>query len=716
MTTFYLDYENGNDAADGSTFALGGLPAVGPWKTITGGPTAARVAPGDIIRIAKSAAPSSIGNATWNNKSQTVTLASAQNANVDMCDVAWTAAGGATSALFGLRKEGANAIKITSPAAPAINTKYAYKALAGATDFSAYQKLTFWIYNQNAILAGHWKLCLCSDAIGAVIVDTFEISAIPSVGMWVPLTIARTGGGNLGAAIQSVALYSSTVAPPASKYIGIDDILTATTSGLNLQSLISKNSLEQGGTDSWYSIQSINSTTVLVDTINWGYYGTTGATASYKRETIKTAMAASVATVVQEIQDSGIAGSLIEFDGGYNTATNIQDGETIFDGLNSYGIGLQFSGKSYLGSSRLSFYRYNSGVYLLNTLLSELDFTFLCAGEANLDIAYSHMNTIVLERSNNGFDGIRLEYSHDNIITSTSINGNANDNIEFWMHSCNNVFVIEELHYAKDCGIYLRGSYNKFFINSAKDNVGQVINFWESSMNEVHNVVSQDNTTASFALTRSRNYFRNISPSEATVVDVTADPYDNSVGYITQFGGDPNDNRIYTYHGNIQSQTATRHTSAGLAWQFNITGTSRVSEYPLVLSVAKVSCRANELMTVKAWMKKDHATNVSCQLKCTGGQIAGVAADVTDIKADDTDWEELEITFTPTEDGVVEITAEAWYVAGLSSCYIHDVSVIGRGRILLDSLQSVHWGEPFNEVYTPDLTKLGLGGYKYERR
>ncbi len=58
MATFYLDQDGGNDANNGTTFAL-------RWKTITNGATAARIAPGDEIRIMASPDPTSIGSATW---------------------------------------------------------------------------------------------------------------------------------------------------------------------------------------------------------------------------------------------------------------------------------------------------------------------------------------------------------------------------------------------------------------------------------------------------------------------------------------------------------------------------------------------------------------------------------------------------------------------------------------------------------------------------
>src|SRR3954465_12971522 len=58
MTIFYLDGEGGNDANAGTSFAL-------RWKTFSSGATAARIAPGDVIRVMGSPAPTLLGNATW---------------------------------------------------------------------------------------------------------------------------------------------------------------------------------------------------------------------------------------------------------------------------------------------------------------------------------------------------------------------------------------------------------------------------------------------------------------------------------------------------------------------------------------------------------------------------------------------------------------------------------------------------------------------------
>jgi hypothetical protein len=76
MATFYLDFEGGNDANNGTTFA-------NRWKTLTSGATAARIAPGDEIRIMGSPAPTSLGQtAVWTSQAlqATKTLTAATNA------------------------------------------------------------------------------------------------------------------------------------------------------------------------------------------------------------------------------------------------------------------------------------------------------------------------------------------------------------------------------------------------------------------------------------------------------------------------------------------------------------------------------------------------------------------------------------------------------------------------------------------------------------
>jgi hypothetical protein len=74
MVTYYVDYEGGNDANAGTSFAT-------RWQTLTNGATAARIAPGDEIRVMASPDPTSIGNATWTGGGRPGAFAIASSTN-----------------------------------------------------------------------------------------------------------------------------------------------------------------------------------------------------------------------------------------------------------------------------------------------------------------------------------------------------------------------------------------------------------------------------------------------------------------------------------------------------------------------------------------------------------------------------------------------------------------------------------------------------------
>ena len=75
MPTYYIDFEGGNDANTGLSFAQ-------RWRTITNGATTPRIAAGDEIRIMASPDPTSIGNGTWTGggRPDTISISSSTNA------------------------------------------------------------------------------------------------------------------------------------------------------------------------------------------------------------------------------------------------------------------------------------------------------------------------------------------------------------------------------------------------------------------------------------------------------------------------------------------------------------------------------------------------------------------------------------------------------------------------------------------------------------
>jgi len=366
MATFYLDFTNGNDANDGTTFA-------NRWLTVTSGATAARIAPGDEIRMIQSDDPTSLGSATWTDLSQTVTLASALTANINLCETAWTASTNVTATAITTRKEGSFACNLAI-AAGFTTGKIAFQSFT-STDFSSYQQVSLWIRSNVAIGSSVLSLRLCSDTNGDTTVDTLVIPAHTVVNRFIPIAIDN--GSALGSSIQSVALYAD--ADPGTVTVIMDDIIAckapSSADSLTLVSLIGKNTTDE----TFYGIKSIDDTTVILDnstnslaTQGRGYVGTTESVTTYKREPILMTMTNGTS---QTVQDSGTAGSLITFSGGWNdTDGSTQVGETWLDGRAGSGTALSFGVHDYVRFEKFSVVRWSTGINMANgTTFTELD-------------------------------------------------------------------------------------------------------------------------------------------------------------------------------------------------------------------------------------------------------------------------------------------------------------------------------------------------------
>jgi DNA-binding response OmpR family regulator len=90
--------------------------------------------------------------------------------------------------------------------------------------------------------------------------------------------------------------------------------------------------------------------------------------------------------------------------------------------------------------------------------------------------------------------------------------------------------------------------------------------------------------------------------------------------------------------------------------------------------IAKVAVAANSLVTIKAWMRRTNS-GLTTGLRIKGGQIGGVTNDITSYMTAAADtWEQVTLTFTPTEIGVVEILAEC-YGGSTYTAYVDDLTI-----------------------------------------
>lgn len=741
MATFYLDYEGGSDAADGTSFA-------NRWKTFTLGATAARIAAGDTIRVMGSPAPTSLGvNGTWTDgplaattsitsstnatpivvtrashglstgdtvvvtghttntnangtwevnvltsstfeltgsvgngvggatgtfrlrNNSRVKLASAVTATVQDCGFqsgAWTASANVTATISTAdMKEGYGSSSLAI-AAGFTTGLAAYKTIT-STDFSGYKQISFWIKQTAGTIgaAGAVQVKLCSDTAGATPVDTFDVPNLTALNRWVPVTVDK--GSALGAAIQSVSF--NVVTDNGAQTFLIDNIIACKDStsadSLSLTSLIGKNT----GTETWCAIQSINGTRVMLDqntntlpttTTYRGYSGTTETVTAYKRETIKTALAALDTTVVATATDDGTSTSYIYIEGGWDrTNMTTQNLETWFDGSNGLGSGFYISNTGdYYSLNKVSFVRYNHGVQLAN--------------QNGFVWTNGHSN-------NNTTDGLRIAFQ--TVVSTFSIyslsynSGNGlGSSVASNPGSLNYFTVIYAANGNGVNGITAPLKDSTFVSCPSLRNNGSVgFDFAGNGDGSIaRDIVTSGNASAGVSTHSGKFFMKNASIGEATEVTSVA----MAGGYLFSQDHDTtvDNQRIFTDGGTISSDTTTRHTASGICWKMSPTSATRAAHYPIVLSLAKVACAASALVTVKAWMRRTN-TGLTMRLVCKGGQISGVSSDqVASMTAAADTYEELTITFTPSADGVVEIIAEA-YGGTTYNGYVDDMTI-----------------------------------------
>lgn len=740
--TFDLDSSSNVADTSGTVTPRGGQSWADAWQTITSGATAARIAAGDTIKVAKSPDPVSIGDATWTDGDGNITLAAARTQNVEMCETTWTNSGGGSNATSTSRKQGSYAIQFTAPASPGTSTLHWYKDIS-TLDLSAYQYLSFWILNEVALATGNWKICLCSDNAGTTIVDTFQIPAIPSTTCFTYFTLARVGEGNLGSAIESIAIYSDTVAPTGSKYIRLDNIIATKTGDIHLGSLISKNPNAQGGQEAWYTIMKIDGTTVKIDLSNNTYdsqttrYGLqatrpvtsitrSGSTATvtcvghgipssgtyyamimgadqeeynvkeslvqvtyvdadtftftvsgtpatpatgtikcgispetvttYIRDCIHLPMVANTTDNVGTVlQKAGSEGSLITYEGGYNTSTGNCDGETFIRTQNCVGFGgIHFNSKAYNSVSKI-----NPIGFFLNLHMCTFGSTFSCQTitnswyNANLGCCYFGGGV-----TTGNLQGKRCTINITNIV---NIGGCG---IACELH--NSTFNISHMSQAGSYGnIRAGGLDNVYNIGLSQWNGLYGLNCSSGRNNLIYGMRTRKNNAIGVGCS---GYSLKMCSLKDCVIN-EATEFTQYTGSILPLGGCTSQNNdrtkgndiIYSPGGLIIKEASAGHTVGSPAWKLSPTSTTYCpATNPLSLNIARVACVANKEVTVKAWAKRSN-TGLTMTLKIAGGWIEGVASDVTDSVSEVADtWEELSISFTPTEQCVADIVIEAY--------------------------------------------------------
>ena len=173
-------------------------------------------------------------------------------------------------------------------------------------------------------------------------------------------------------------------------------------------------------------------------------------------------------------------------------------------------------------------------------------------------------------------------------------------------------------------------------------------------------------------------YLYNCTGVPTTVVNATRNitPFIlNAAQYSQDEGNTVGNNKIYFQGGLATSQTAVRNTPSGYAWSMAPTSTTTVtSAFPLKLKIASVAANGGSAVTISAYMRRTN-TGLTMQLVCPGGQPYGPSTDtVASMTAAADTWEQVSISFTPTQNGVYDIYAYAFGGTTFTG-YVDDLGV-----------------------------------------
>ena len=643
-----------------------------------------------------------VGGTTGYLKKRTnhvVRLNSAVTQNIASCGnrgegrTAWTQSSNVTASLLDTDSKEGDVSDSIVVGASFTTGKAAYKA-TGTLNLSTYQQLSFYIKQTAGTVnvSGDISLRLCSDTTGDTTVHTFNIENLVALNTWVPITIDL--GSNMNSSIQSIALYVDS--NKGTKTLLLSNIIAckakSSNDSLNLQSIIGKNTANEP----WCPVMSINGTRVILGmnaayshsttlpAYRYGYDGTSETVNTYKRETIKIDLQSTANSIPAQINEGGVIGNPISYIGGWDrTNMSTQTLETWFDARNGLGWGVYINSINSISLQKISFVRYDRAIRVVTVqgLSTFSDINAIGCTNYGLDFG-SATNGATLTNLNCSFNGGNAVYmgfgAGSNIINNLIMVGNSTNAFYGYQSFSNNI--ISNFYARNNAGnglIFDAGANNTYVSGTMTWNSTNGFRHY-AAMNE--NFIScttsnnGNNANNGFYVFGGEYYLKNCIVNEPSEFGTYG--LDNGKIYSSNHDNTSGNYIITANYGIIVPQTSVRNSNSGYAWALSPTSSVyRISSYPLDLKIATVAVSANAQVTIKAWMKRTSIA-LNFRLRVKGGQIAGVTNDVTSYMTAAADtWEQVSLTFTPTEAGVVEIFAECW---GGSTYYgyVDDLTII----------------------------------------
>jgi len=645
------------NANDGST-----------WALATKGEL--NVSADDTVYVAKSPDPVSLGqNVTFTNLSNALELTTPVTLDIDQANVNnWTAVSPNSVALLSTaayKKLGSGGIiQITKNAAFTAPGKMAYRTLPSALDLSGFTKISFYFganSNTFAYFTG-LKICLCSDTIGDTIVDEFVIPALQNYNTQTPFVL--TNGVALGSNINSVAIYMLNTYTGAPQ-LRFNHIFAC--NDVTLHTLISKTNTvfsEQ------LAIQSITGTQIIIDegiyASNRGYYGTTETLTPYIIQPIR--------CTNQSI--SFTANTPISLLGGINKTTGEQDGETWLRNATIGSIGTVRTDLTHIVSN-------------FGFVSASSSFLFNYGKFKNFQVTGSYIQLMILLNGFHSFENIRANNNTTSVSNSYGIRTRAGNpfavNKNMFANSMTGTNISGIRFDSCDC--YYEGV--QCCNNSAFGLVFSAPNFYDTSANYGQNnyflnVELLENNTSDLVIFCAGNTFNNIVMTKTAIRAKTfirnsplvTGSYDYNVNFANIDGVRGANRAGVSYGAGVMNmgyatwQTAIKQGNDPGAWECHNSAS--------FLKLAEIAVTQDIQITIRAWVSNrisgDTGTGKLIIRKRNNPEI--IAEDLyTNIQAYTLTWQEVSITFTPLETGIVVLEFFMEYIGVSQYVYIGSITM-----------------------------------------
>jgi hypothetical protein len=143
------------------------------------------------------------------------------------------------------------------------------------------------------------------------------------------------------------------------------------------------------------------------------------------------------------------------------------------------------------------------------------------------------------------------------------------------------------------------------------------------------------------------------------------------------FNNTAKDHRIY--YSQIKNATSywrfqnTTKRTGTYAWEAYVADAA--SAYvDLILPIADVACKSTGMVTARIWVRRT-TTNLPVKFYVFGGTLKGVNYNEVTASGSANTWEELVLTFTPTEAGLAKIMVSTYYTTTAGSVFVDDFSI-----------------------------------------